>query len=845
MRVVHCPVNTAGVPWTNVQALRSRGVEASLVVFNRYAMHPEADWSLDRHGNLFRQQLTQWRALAHLLPRTDVFHFYFGLTLVPKPLQFRILRLLGKKSVFHYLGSDIRGKTPEELAFGKQAGAEIVGSYDAIRWVPEAHVIPPGIDVRRIEPSYPGHRERPLIVHAPSSRARKGTDVLIAACEGLDADLEIVEGLHHDEAFERYRNADIVVDQLNAGWYGLFAIECMALGKPVVTFLHDEAVRRTERAYDVEVPVINATKESLRDRLEELVAASTEERRRIGEASRRYVERVHDLDQITDRFLDVYATLPARATVPAPATAPATEPQRAPRPRPALATASVAPTFEGLRDPAEEVMGPPTTAPSATLGGRLRRLGRHSAIYGLGGLISRILAVILLPLYTHYLAPEDYGRIATLFALTIILTIVLRFGITSAFFRFYFDSTETAHRLQVLRTSFWFTMGMATLGLIGLVGLSKPISSLLFGTADDWKLVAASGVALWAQMNYEQLTSLFRVEERAVAFVCASITNILITVGSTLLLVVVLDEGPLGVIVGNFTGTLIVYLSLLGYRREQLGLSFDRSLLREMNRFGLPLVPAAMFMWVTHFSDRFFLGQLTDQNEVGLYSVGVQVSSAMVLLLTAFRTAWPAFAYSIESDEEASETYGWVLTYLTLVTAWIATALGLLSPWIVKLLTKPDFDSASSVVAPLAFSSVALAGYIVVSIGVGRSRRTGFNWVVTGAAALVNFALNLLLIPPYGMMGAAIATVAAYTVMFAAMAWWSHRLYPINYQWRRLLTAAGLGVALVVIGKLVEVDLPLAVLMTLAYPVLLLALGFYLPAERRALARRLRLRTTA
>ncbi len=155
LRVVHCPVNTAGVPWTNVQALRSRGVESSLVVFNRYAMHPEADWSLDRHGNLFRRQLTQWRALARLLPSTDVFHFYFGLTLVPKPLQFRILRLFGKKSVFHYLGSDIRGKSPEELAFGKQAGAEIVGSYDAIRWVPEAHVIPPGIDVARIEPTLP------------------------------------------------------------------------------------------------------------------------------------------------------------------------------------------------------------------------------------------------------------------------------------------------------------------------------------------------------------------------------------------------------------------------------------------------------------------------------------------------------------------------------------------------------------------------------------------------------------------------------------------------------------------------------------------------------------------
>jgi glycosyltransferase involved in cell wall biosynthesis len=308
LRVVHCPVNTAGVPWTNVQALRRRGVGARLVVFERYLLHPEADWSLDRKGGFLRRQLAQWRALARLVPQTDVFHFYSGLTLVPQSLQFPILQALRKKSVFHYLGSDIRGKTPGQLRVGKKAGAEIVGSYDAVRWVPEAEVIPPGIDLSRIEPSPPTDRSRPLIVHAPSSRRRKGTEHVIAACKGLDADLEIVEGLHHHEAFERFRAADIVVDQLNAGWYGLFAIECMALGKPVVTFLHDDAVRRTEEAFDTVVPVVSATSETLRERLQPLVS-SADERRRIGVASRAYVERVHDVERIADRLLDVYSRL--------------------------------------------------------------------------------------------------------------------------------------------------------------------------------------------------------------------------------------------------------------------------------------------------------------------------------------------------------------------------------------------------------------------------------------------------------------------------------------------------------------------------------------------------------
>ena len=478
------------------------------------------------------------------------------------------------------------------------------------------------------------------------------------------------------------------------------------------------------------------------------------------------------------------------------------------------------------------------------LGGQLKRLGKHSLIYGLGGLVSRILAVLLLPLYTHYLSPADYGQIETLVALVTVLTIVLRFGISSAFFRFYFDSDDPAGRRLVLRTSFWFTMAMATLGLVLVVALAAPISELLFDTSEAADLVRASAVALWAQMNYEQLTSLFRVEERSVAFVLASLTNVALTVAATVLLVVVLDRGPLGVIVGNFTGTLLVYLALLGYRREQLGLQFDRPLLREMNRFGMPLVPSALLLWVTNFSDRFFLVKLSDTAEVGLYSVGVRIASAMVLVLTAFRMAWPAFAFSIRDDSEAKRTYAWVLTYLVVLATWVAVGLTLLSPWIVAWLAAPEFASASRVVGPLAFAAVALGGYIVISIGIGRARRTQFNWVITGAAALVNVTLNLALIPRYGMMGAAAATVAAYGVMFAGMAWWSQRVFPVPYQWRRVLTAASAGVALAVAGKLLDGGLPLSLALALAYPLLLAAVGFTLPVERRAVRGRLRSRLT-
>ncbi|MDQ3876213.1 MAG: polysaccharide biosynthesis C-terminal domain-containing protein, partial [Actinomycetota bacterium] len=191
--------------------------------------------------------------------------------------------------------------------------------------------------------------------------------------------------------------------------------------------------------------------------------------------------------------------------------------------------------------------------------------------------------------------------------------------------------------------------------------------------------------------------------------------------------------------------------------------------------------------------------------------------------------------YSLEDDREARRTYGYVLTYLVFVTSWAALALGLLSPWLVRALAQPPFYKGSRAVAPLAFAFAVFGCYTVVAIGVGRARRTQFNWAATGLAALVNVALNLILIPRYGMMGAAVATLVAYTVLFVAMTARAQRVYPVPYQWRRVATLFAAAAGLTALGK--ALDAPLAVVLALIviYPLVLLPLGFYLPAERRRL----------
>jgi O-antigen/teichoic acid export membrane protein len=482
------------------------------------------------------------------------------------------------------------------------------------------------------------------------------------------------------------------------------------------------------------------------------------------------------------------------------------------------------------------------------MGSKLFELSRHTAIYGVGGLTSRFLAILMLPLYTSYVSVGDYGRIELLMSLMAVAVVVIRGGANFGFIRFYFLDKAADYRRRLVRTVFWAQMAYSTVALALCIIFASELARWL---NVEWRpglqgsgtsLVVATAVLLWVNVNYAQMTNLFRAEQRSVAFSIATLANIGITVPLTVLLVVVYKEGPLGIIVGNLSGTLVVFVALLAYRREQLGLQFDRRLLHSLNRFGFPLMGAALATWVMNFGDRLMLAKLLHGHyalvQLGQYSLANKIGSAMVLLFTAFQVAWPAFAYSIEDEDEAKRTYSYVLTYLMYVAAWAAVGLSLFAPWIVRFLArKPGYWPAAEAIPALAFSSVFFAGFIVVTIATGRSRRTQFNWVATTAGAVLNFTLNLWLIPAYGMLGAAYATLAGFILILVLRTWNAQLVYPVQYQWRRVTVLVLVAGLLTAVGKEMPHSLVLAFALTAVYPLVLAPLGFYLPAERKRLRR--------
>jgi glycosyltransferase involved in cell wall biosynthesis len=310
----------AGGPGAISAGLRELGVDSTLLVFNERPFERGFDVNLQlrdtsRLSSVPFNLPKQLRALAWALRRFDVFHFHAGLTLAPRRLALPLLQARGKGIVFQSWGSDLRGRKASEVGYLKGADAVIVGSFLTRRLAPrgpwpEYDVVPPAIVLRdwEPEPAEPGSVVR--VAHAPSKRAVKGTDAVISAVDalrtqGAPIELDLIEGVPNREARVRYAAADVIVDQLRIGWYGMFAIESMALAKPVVVHLDEEAAAETEEAFGLELPLVRADEGSL----EEVLAGLLEVREtlpELGRRSRHYVERVHAHTSVARRVLEIY-----------------------------------------------------------------------------------------------------------------------------------------------------------------------------------------------------------------------------------------------------------------------------------------------------------------------------------------------------------------------------------------------------------------------------------------------------------------------------------------------------------------------------------------------------------
>ncbi len=468
----------------------------------------------------------------------------------------------------------------------------------------------------------------------------------------------------------------------------------------------------------------------------------------------------------------------------------------------------------------------------------MRRLASDTLIYGLGSVANQALSFLLLPLYTRYLTPADYGTLALIGAGGSILSLVAALGIHSGLTRVFFDYDSEGDRTAVVFTGLAFGLVTATLLAAPLLLFADRLAPLLLENVPQAAVYWDLAVLLYSLAALNSITlAILQVHQRARAYVTCSLLGLIGSLLLSIQLVAVSGRGIRGVLEGQLFGVVV-----------QLGVGFLASLsrlrmawrgrsLRGMLLFAGPLLPTNLAAWGLGLADRWFLQRYASLTEVGLYSLGYRFGSAFeTLFVRPFSLAWAPYLFSILDDPGHREICARVLEYYTVAGGFLVLGLGLFGGDVIRLISDPSFFAADRVIFWIGLGCLLRGSTFITVAGIHVRKKTHYSAYAYGAGVLMNLILLRLWIPTYGMMGAAFAMVATFGAISLALAWLAQRLHPIPYRPRRILALLALMTALYAPAILLH-DAALIVRLATkagclaAFPLLLLACGFFEPSE--------------
>ena len=486
---------------------------------------------------------------------------------------------------------------------------------------------------------------------------------------------------------------------------------------------------------------------------------------------------------------------------------------------------------------APPVPDPQRSTPS--LFSKLKRILRLSSIYAAGDILTMGIGLILLPLYTAFLLPEEYGILAVATVVGTVAAIVLTLGLNGSALKFYYDlKGDERKRFYGSLWIFLIAIPAAVLMIIEVSGAR--FFSLVISQVPYSPFIR---LALWGSFFTVAFMTiakeLLRASERAWAYTGLSVAYALLVTIFTAGLVMGLKQGAEGALWARLIAVMVTAVFSTIILRRSIQFSFDPFLLKKALLFSLPLLPHFLSRWVLHASDRIILERFVPLADVGIYAVGYQIGTIMMLFaLAGNNSIIPMFGrLDVKKEKDVSHLMQ-IITYYILGLTFIGVAIALLSPEILHLISPAEYHSAARVVPWIVLGYLFMALYFPpmnsVTMILGKTRTVGF---CTTGVALLNIGLNLWLIPIYGMLAAAVTTAIAYMVLFTAIFIFSRSMIPLPFEFRRISIILIMGLATFWIGWNLSPPGLWGGILTkgvslLAFPVLLLFSGFFNQQER-------------
>jgi O-antigen/teichoic acid export membrane protein len=439
---------------------------------------------------------------------------------------------------------------------------------------------------------------------------------------------------------------------------------------------------------------------------------------------------------------------------------------------------------------------------------KFKQLGQESVIYGIGGVVSKFIGFLLLPIYTRVFAPADYGVMDVIATMTGLAAIILTAGSESALSYYFFVLRAPAEQRKTI-TSTGFYLFAVNL-LVALLGwfTAEQIATLTFGNGADGRYLRVAVLSIPFSSLAALNLDILRLQRKPWLYLALSLSQLLFTVLSNICLVVYLRVGIIGVFWTNLVSAVLFCALGLAVNRQYFGLRFDVQRLGQILRYGLPLVVSGLSMWSINFLDRYFLLHYASLEEIGLYSVGLKLAALVGFVTQAFRTANAPFQFEVASDADARRIYAYTLRYYLLVTALLCVPLTLFAQPILRLLTTAHYLAAHQVVGLAAYAAVGYGLYQIIGVGLMITKRTNEVGMAVVVGGLLNVSYLWLLTPGWGMIGAIVATVLAHLTIVVLLYWRAQRAYAIPFD----LGYATRLLALVAVILTLHAMLPLATL---------------------------------
>ena len=434
---------------------------------------------------------------------------------------------------------------------------------------------------------------------------------------------------------------------------------------------------------------------------------------------------------------------------------------------------------------------------------QFRGLIKSSGIYALASLASPLVSLALAPFLTRHLSHTDYGALAVLNTAIALLAGITQLGLGSAFFRSYnYDYESQEDRKAVLSMVVILLLLFSLPAALIMIFAASALSSLLFNTPSLSSAVRLAGVLILAQNLTVPGFAWLRAESRAAFFSSLSIANLLVSLAANLMLVGALHMGIVGALIATGAGYSIVVFSTLPIILLRAGIRLRFDIARGLLSFGLPNVSTFVSVWILQLSDRLLLGRLGSLSQVAGYSVAYSLGGIVsVVVLSPFTLAWPSVMYSIAKRKNAAQTFQLVFRWYGIVLLIATFGLSLVSTFVLDMFFPSGYHAAAPVIPIIGLSTMFYGVYNIFTTGISIRRKTWFAVLFTTTSALTNLMLNLILIPLYGSMGAALSTLLAYMLLVIIAYIINQRIYPIPYEIGFFSCALLMGIMLYTAGN--------------------------------------------